>query len=81
MELMTKTEMVAKVLHSTGFNSNFENCNAFALERLLEEAGSAEVFQRWNTQVNDEFAERYVANCVANQVWNVRWPGLYRELS
>lgn len=76
---MTKTEMVAGVLHAAGFNSNRDECYAFARAHLLAEAGSEAGFQRWDVQVSEEFATRYIAD--RRHVTSVRWDNLYRELS
>ena len=76
---MTKTQMVAGVLHASGFNSNADECYAFARAMLMEEAGSLHAFEEWDTQVPDEFSERYIEE--RSTVTSVRWDGLYRELS
>ena len=76
---MTKTEMVAGVLHASGFNSRHDECLAFARAHLFDVAGSQEKFREWDTQVSDEFARRYIE--ARSSVTSVHWANLYRELS
>lgn len=76
---MTKTEMVAGVLHAAGFNSEQDECLAFARGCLLDVAGSEEAFLKWDTQVPDEFARRYIED--RSSVTSVNWVNLYHELS
>ncbi len=76
---MTKTEMVAGVLHASGFNSSVDECYAFAQAMLLEEAGSAVAFREWDTQVPNDFSTQYIED--RSTVTSVRWDNLYRELS
>ena len=77
--VMTKTEMVAAVLHASGFNSDREECIAFARDRLVEEAGSLETFRQWNTQISNDFASQYIKD--RSSVTSVRWDNLYKELA
>lgn len=75
---MTKSEMIGRLMHETGFNSNLEECIAFARARLIDEAGSHEIFRDWDSEVSDEFARQYVADRKwARQVF---WNPLFREL-
>lgn len=75
---MTKIEMVAGVLHAARFNSSWDECYGFARMRLLAEAGSELALQRWDAQVSDEIAKRYIEERA--HVTSVRWANLHREL-
>jgi hypothetical protein len=76
---MTKTEMIGRLMHSTGFNSNLDECIAFAGAQLQDVAGSPKAFRAWDTQVPDDFAGRYISD--RQHVREVFWEPLYRELA
>lgn len=75
---MTKAEMLARLLHATGFHRSVDECLAFAHQELLREAGSQEAFQRWNTQVGDAHARRFILERL--HLESVPWNALYHEL-
>ncbi|MGJ7512265.1 epoxide hydrolase N-terminal domain-containing protein [Variovorax sp. GT1P44] len=54
---------------ASGLNSDTAECYAFALAKLLDEAGSEAVFQRWDTEVPDDVLVE-----LRRRVNATRWP-------